>query len=101
MRNVREAGGNPFYIEELIKMLMEKRGIGGGVGSWSLPPTLAGVLQARLDGLPGAERTVTPELENGRYRLRTLSLRGGEFVRVASSGLSQLLKSLVLFAFAQ
>ncbi len=36
---------------------------------------------------PGAERTVTPILENGRYRLRTLGLRGGEYVRVAANGL--------------
>jgi class 3 adenylate cyclase len=38
----------------------------------------------------GAERTVTPVLENGRYRLRTLSLRGGEYVRVANNGLSDI-----------
>ena len=37
----------------------------------------------------GAERTVTPVLENGRYRLRTLSLRGGEYVRVASNGIER------------
>ncbi|MBA3871264.1 MAG: hypothetical protein H0X30_19135 [Anaerolineae bacterium] len=38
----------------------------------------------------GAERTVTPELQNGRYRLRTLGLRGGEYVRVASNGISDI-----------
>jgi len=39
---------------------------------------------------PGAERTVTPILEYGRYRLRTLGLRGGEYVRVAANGLSDI-----------
>ncbi len=39
---------------------------------------------------PGAERAVTPVLENGRYRLRTLGLRGGEFVRVAANGLNDI-----------
>ncbi len=38
----------------------------------------------------GEERIVTPVLENGRYRLRTLGLRGGEYVRVATNGLSDI-----------
>ena len=54
--------GNPFYMEELIKMLVDQGAIEIGSTSWSLhperllathvPPTLTGVLQARLDGLP-------------------------------------------------
>jgi predicted ATPase len=62
------AGGNPFYIEELLKVLIEKRVIEAQSGSWRLeperlaaapmPPTLAGVLQARLESLPGLERAV-------------------------------------------
>ncbi len=38
----------------------------------------------------GDERTVTPLLEYGRYRLRTLGLRGGEYIRVANNGLADL-----------
>ena len=57
--------GNPFYMEELVKMLVDHGAIEtGGPHSerWTLhadkllgttvPPTLTGVLQARLDGLP-------------------------------------------------
>ena len=61
--------GNPFYMEELVKMLVDQGAIEtGGRHSerWTLhadkllgatvPPTLTGVLQARLDELPAAER---------------------------------------------
>ncbi len=66
------ASGNPFFMEELVKMLVDQGAIRtspGGVGgkdAWTLnpdrlaadavPPTLTGVLQARLDSLPAAER---------------------------------------------
>jgi class 3 adenylate cyclase/tetratricopeptide (TPR) repeat protein len=65
---VNNAEGNPFYIEELIKMLVESGVILKGDDTWwvkqdlldhlEIPPTLRGVLQARLDGLPAAERNV-------------------------------------------
>ncbi len=61
------AEGNPFYVEELIKMLIEQGVIVPSAAEWRIagdrlanvqvPPTLTGVLQARLDGLPAAERT--------------------------------------------
>lgn len=60
--------GNPFYVEELIKMLIEDGVIIPGSEAWRVelarlgavpvPPTLAGVLQARLDRLAAEERTV-------------------------------------------
>ncbi|MBU0495171.1 MAG: AAA family ATPase [Chloroflexi bacterium] len=56
------AEGNPFYVEELIKMLIEEGVIVAGEEPWRVelprlkslrvPPTLTGVLQARLDSLP-------------------------------------------------
>jgi class 3 adenylate cyclase/tetratricopeptide (TPR) repeat protein len=59
------AEGNPFYMEELLKMLIDQGAIRTGE-PWTVnaerllltkvPPTLTGVLQARLDGLPAAER---------------------------------------------
>jgi len=59
---VDRADGNPFYIEELIKALIDDRVIVKGEGAWSvdttrlstvhIPATLTGVLQARLDTLP-------------------------------------------------
>jgi class 3 adenylate cyclase len=60
------AEGNPFYMEELVKMLVDQGAIETGAERWTLhadrlmatkvPATLTGVLQARLDGLPAAER---------------------------------------------
>ena len=60
------AEGNPFYIEELVQMLIDQGVIATGATGWTLqaetlqatrlPATLTGVLQTRLDGLPAAER---------------------------------------------
>ncbi len=60
--------GNPFYVEELIKMLIEDGVIVKGEEHWrvepsrltevQVPPSLTGVLQARLDRLPVEERAV-------------------------------------------
>jgi class 3 adenylate cyclase len=63
------AEGNPFYMEELVKMLIDQGAIqtrSDSSEAWSVnaerllvtqvPPTLTGVLQARLDGLPPAEK---------------------------------------------
>jgi class 3 adenylate cyclase/tetratricopeptide (TPR) repeat protein len=59
------AEGNPFYMEELVKMLIDQGAVRTG-DVWrvdaerllvtKVPPTLTGVLQARLDGLPPAEK---------------------------------------------
>jgi hypothetical protein len=59
------AEGNPFYMEELVKMLIDQGAIHAGE-HWTVdaqrlmvtqvPPTLTGVLQARLDGLPAPEK---------------------------------------------
>lgn len=61
------AEGNPFYLEELIKMLIDAQVIKPGQETWSInlnrlatvhiPHTLTEVIQARLDNLPAAERT--------------------------------------------
>ncbi|MCV2367124.1 ATP-binding protein [Roseateles oligotrophus] len=60
------AEGNPFYMEELVRMLIDDGAIQIQGERWELisdkllaahvPPTLTGVLQARLDSLPAAER---------------------------------------------
>ena len=65
---VNGAEGNPFYMEELIKMLIEDGVIVPDEETWQVdlslleigdvPATLTGVLQARLDSLPTSERTV-------------------------------------------
>ena len=60
------AEGNPYYVEELVKMLIEAGVIRPDEGAWQVsgfhskdlqvPTTLTGVLQARLDRLPADER---------------------------------------------
>ena len=65
------AEGNPFYMEELVKMLIDQGTIETGGEAWHLdsekllatkvPATLTGILQARLDGLPAAERRALQE----------------------------------------
>jgi len=60
------AEGNPFYMEELVKMLVDEGAIMTGGEQWTVvpdkllatrvPPTLTGVLQARLDSLPPIEK---------------------------------------------
>jgi len=65
---VANAEGNPFYVEELIKMLVDDGVIITGEERWRVlperlkdlhvPATLTGVLQARLDALPDAERAL-------------------------------------------
>ena len=73
------AEGNPFYVEEMVKMLLdqgviERDAVGAGfkpaptevgwrvrtdkLAGLRVPPTLMGLLQARLDGLPRPEREV-------------------------------------------
>ena len=64
----RNAEGNPFYLEELIKVLIEDGVILKGEDLWQIvpqrliqlrvPATLTGVLQARLDRLPSTESEV-------------------------------------------
>ena len=65
------AEGNPFYMEELVRMLIDQGAIDASGEFWrlhadrllatKLPPTLTGVLQARLDGLSAAERLTLQE----------------------------------------
>jgi predicted ATPase/class 3 adenylate cyclase len=65
---VDAAEGNPFYVEELIKMLIDDGLILVGENQWKVklislpkarvPLTLTGILQARLDSLPYEEKAV-------------------------------------------
>ncbi|MDP3222116.1 MAG: AAA family ATPase, partial [Rubrivivax sp.] len=63
---VRRAEGNPYYMEELVRRLIDDGVIVTGHPHWTvqadrldtlrLPTTLVGLLQSRLDALPAAER---------------------------------------------
>ncbi len=63
---ISRSEGNPYYVEELVKMLIEAGVIVTGEETWRVasarmdavrvPATLTGVLQARLESLPPGER---------------------------------------------
>lgn len=62
-----KAEGNPFFVEELIRSLIETHALVREAGHWrvntdvggvTLPGTLAGVLSARIDRLPQPARQV-------------------------------------------
>jgi len=65
---IDNSGGNPFYVEELIKMLVEDGVIIKAEPHWKItaerlaearvPPTLTGVLQARLDRLDSHQHQI-------------------------------------------
>lgn len=78
---VERAGGNPFFIEELIRALIETKQIVRENSHWkavsetanvSLPNTLRGVLSARIDRLPELSRHV---LQNASVIGRLFDLR--------------------------
>lgn len=65
---VGQAGGNPFFIQEIVRDLDERgalrgeRGaytVSGGWSELAVPPTLQAAIAARIDRLqPGAKRTI-------------------------------------------
>ncbi|RLA49832.1 MAG: hypothetical protein DRQ65_09720, partial [Gammaproteobacteria bacterium] len=81
--------GNPFYMEELIKMLIDDGAIISNVEKWQLvpeklsntrvPDSLTGVLQARLDNLSVPERAT----------LQRASVIGFEFCDLALAALDK------------
>lgn len=78
---VEKAQGNPFFVEELIRSLIETTQIIRENGHWvvvsgeaklSLPNTLRGVLSARIDRLPETSKHV---LQNASVIGRAFDLR--------------------------
>ncbi len=95
----KNAEGNPFYLEELIKVLIEDGVIIKGEDVWQIvpqrltqvrvPATLTGVLQARLDRLPPGENEV---LERAAvigltfWDAAVASMHGSDSVQMATDG---------------
>jgi tetratricopeptide (TPR) repeat protein len=78
---VQKAEGNPFFVEELIRSLIETRQILRENGHWkavtesakiTMPNTLRGVLSARIDRLPELSKHV---LQNAAVIGRSFDLR--------------------------
>ncbi|HEX6385403.1 MAG TPA: adenylate/guanylate cyclase domain-containing protein, partial [Anaerolineae bacterium] len=93
---VNSAGGNPFYIEELIKVLIEEGVVIKGPERWRVdlgkltdvpaPAPLATLLQSRLDRLTLLERRILEEAAVvGRVFWDTLLLQLGQTADVAIS----------------
>jgi class 3 adenylate cyclase len=73
------AAGNPLFIEQLAATLFETSAAGTG----SLPTTVRGIVAARLDALPAAERSVLLDAAVGgkvfwRGALERMGAGGGE-----------------------
>jgi predicted ATPase/class 3 adenylate cyclase len=95
----KNAEGNPFYLEELVKVLIEDGVIVKGEDIWQvvphrvtqlrIPATLTGVLQARLDRLPSMESEV---LEQAAVIGRTFwdaavaAIHGSEAAQILTGG---------------
>ncbi len=70
-----QAGGNPFFLEELVLMLIERGIIVPGdehwevrlerLEGWAVPSSLVALLQARLDALPPAEKALLQKASVG------------------------------------
>ena len=98
--------GNPFFIEELARSLVESGSLEGGRGAYrlaaavaeaSVPPTVQTVLAARIDRLPAREKGI----------LQAAAVIGKEFpgpvlegvVELGSQELEQSLRELVAREF--
>jgi class 3 adenylate cyclase/tetratricopeptide (TPR) repeat protein len=66
-RITEAAEGNPLFVEEILRMLVDEGLLQRDDGRWSavgdlsslsIPPTINALLDARLEGLPGGERAV-------------------------------------------
>ena len=57
-RLVASAEGNPLFVEELVRMLIEERRLEEDVSALSMPATIQAVLAARLDRLDSDERAI-------------------------------------------
>jgi tetratricopeptide (TPR) repeat protein len=89
------AEGNPFFLEEVVRTLIEQGVlrrdgerwvVAGAVSGSAVPPTVRGVLAARIDRLPAAAKTVLQHASViGRYfeydALRALSGDAAELDR--------------------
>jgi class 3 adenylate cyclase/tetratricopeptide (TPR) repeat protein len=105
---IRErTGGNPFFIEEITQSLVESGSLVGAPGAYRLtapidrlevPPTVHGILAARIDRLPEREKSLLQtaavigrrfsepllrrvcDLEGEAFEAAVAALRHGEFI---------------------
>ena len=99
---LERADGNPFFVEELIRMLLDDGTIIREGDRWTAAPTVKDVqvphtvealIRARLDTLPRAERTA---LQAGAVIGRSFERQMLEALLDDQSGLDAVLENLVL-----
>jgi class 3 adenylate cyclase/tetratricopeptide (TPR) repeat protein len=101
-RLVRTAAGSPYYLEELVRSLVDDGILVAGTGwhfdetrveSLRIPTTLASVIQARLDTLPELERRVirTASIFRGNTSLSAI----GEVAQLGGEDLDGAIDALV------
>ncbi len=99
-RILRDTGGNPLFLEEMIRALVETGKFEGDPGAYSLidpaerleiPPTLQPILAARIDRLADTEKDV----------LQIASVNGRRFERSILEEVSRIPRDLGTSAFAK
>ena len=100
-RIIEAAGGNPFFVEEIVSMLIDDGLLVREAGSWlaaadlshvALPPTISALLAARLDRLEPAEREV---IQLASVIGGTFSVDAVQALRTTELDVGSLLRSLV------
>src|SRR5205814_8110878 len=76
-RLLEKTEGNPLFVEETVRMLVEE----GSHGSGRIPDTLQALIGARIDRLPSGERIL---LRRGSAIGRTLCSRAGCYLPAES-----------------
>jgi predicted ATPase/class 3 adenylate cyclase/Tfp pilus assembly protein PilF len=100
---ITRAGGNPYYTEELVRILIDHGGLIKENGSWHLtnkaarlieqvPGTLSDIILARFDHLPEHLRSVLlkASILGDSYSVRLLQALMGEDVKNLSQSLIEL-----------
>jgi predicted ATPase/class 3 adenylate cyclase len=59
-RLVRNAGGNPLFLEETVRMVADAKGE-GDLENLPVPETVQALIGSRLDSLPGADKRVAQQ----------------------------------------
>ena len=90
---IARTGGNPFFLEESVRTLVETGMFVGAPGAYRLaqplaslqmPATVQAVLAARIDRLPSGGETCTPDRRGHRHRGALAAVAG--HCRVARGG---------------
>jgi class 3 adenylate cyclase/predicted ATPase len=99
---IDKASGNPFFIEEIVQVLFDERilvrdpnvRLAGSLSLVQIPPTVRGILAARIDRLSVAQKSMLQTLAViGREFPLQLALRVAQAIGVAAD-LPALLKAL-------